>query len=148
MKNVNQSKAAGDLSAYVILNKKGVHVATVQAHYGSGGGVQVDVWGKSELIHQVKVGGYGYDKFTAALAGAVIDGVKLYDHCGGYEPEEKALKARLVKVASTNPDQAKRLANKHGMHFGNWVDGKPTSAFFVSGLDRLSTLGYKVIKAI
>lgn len=148
MKNINQSKQADNISAYVILNKKGQHVATVQALYGNGGGVQVDVWGKSELIHQVKVGGYGYDKFTAALAGAVIEGIKMYDHCGGYEPEEKALKAKAVKLYAIDVDKGKRFAAKHGMSFANWVDGKPTSAFFASGLDRLLSFGYQVIKAV
>ena len=43
MAYVRESKAAGAISAYVIL--KGTrHVATVQIHYGSGGGVQADCW--------------------------------------------------------------------------------------------------------
>lgn len=148
MKNVNQSKQSDSISAYVILNKKGKHVATVQALYGNSGGVQVDVWGEYKLVHQVKVGGYGYDKFTAALAGAVIDGIKIYDHCGGYEPEEKALKDKAVKLYAIDADKGKRFATKHGMRFANWVDGKPTSAYFDSGLDRLRSFGYQVIKAV
>lgn len=148
MKYVTDSKAAGSLSAYVILNKKGVHVATVQAHYGSGGGVQVDVWGAHELIHQGKAGGYGYDKFTAALSGAIIDGVKIYDHCGGYAPEEKKLKEKAVKLYAFDPEKGERFANKHGMSFSNWNNGTYTSCYFASGLDRLTALGYRVIKAI
>lgn len=41
---VRETKAGSAISAYVILNKKGEHVATVNGHYSSGGRVSVDVW--------------------------------------------------------------------------------------------------------
>lgn len=147
MKQVRESNAAKSLSAYVIF-KKGEHIATVQAYYANSGGVSVDVWDKHSLSHQGKAGGYGYDKFTAALSGAVIDGVKLYDHCGGYDEAEMAIKLKAVKLYQTSEVKAKRFAAKHGLQFANWRDGKPTSAFFESGLNRLSALGYTVISAI
>ena len=148
MKQVIDTAAAKSISAYIIL-KEGVHIATVQAHFANSGGVIVDVFNTKEgLIHQGKAGGYGYDKFTAALAGAVIDGVKLYDHCGGYEPSDKALKEKGVELYQTDEKKAEDFADKYGMDFFNWVDGKPMSCYFKSGLDRITALGYIVIKAI
>lgn len=41
---VRETSAGKSISAWVILNKKGVHVATVNAHYSNGGRVSVDVW--------------------------------------------------------------------------------------------------------
>lgn len=41
---VRETKAGGAISAFVILNKKGEHVATVNGHYSDGGRVSVDVW--------------------------------------------------------------------------------------------------------
>lgn len=41
---VRETKAGSSISAYVVMNKKGVHVATVNAHFSNGGTVTVDVW--------------------------------------------------------------------------------------------------------
>ena len=43
-KQVRETTAGASISAWVILNKKGQHVATVNAHYSNGGRVSVDVW--------------------------------------------------------------------------------------------------------
>lgn len=41
---VRETKAGSSVSAYVVLNKKGEHVATVNAHFANSGRVSVDVW--------------------------------------------------------------------------------------------------------
>lgn len=41
---VRETSAGKSISAWVIMNKKGVHVATVNAHYSNSGRVSVDVW--------------------------------------------------------------------------------------------------------
>lgn len=41
---VRETSAGKSISAYVVLNKKGVHVATVNAHFSNGGTVTVDTW--------------------------------------------------------------------------------------------------------
>lgn len=41
---VRETKAGGAIIAFVILNKKGEHVATVNGHYSDAGRVSVDVW--------------------------------------------------------------------------------------------------------
>lgn len=43
-KQVRETAAGQSISAWVILNKKGGHVATVQAHYSNAGRVTVDIW--------------------------------------------------------------------------------------------------------
>lgn len=48
-KQVRDTAAGQSISAYVVLNKKGEHVATVNTHFSNGGTVTADVWnhGKS-----------------------------------------------------------------------------------------------------
>lgn len=144
-KQVRESKAAQSISAYVILNKKGQHVATVQVHYGNST-VQVDVWNRYELTHQRKAGGYGYDKFTAALSGAIIDGNTIYDHCGQDDVSKELLKQYLKSDSANLQKKIKSL----GLSFANYSSdtGKYKSLYYLSGLDRLTALGYKVIQAI
>lgn len=82
-KYVNETAAAKSLSAYVILNRKGEHVATVKAHFSNGGTCLVNVHdfnSKDDGFQHAKAGGYGYDKFTAALRGMKIDGHAMSDH--------------------------------------------------------------------
>ena len=68
-KYVTDTKAGKSLSAYVILNKKGQHVATVRAHFSDGGTCLVNVHCDKDGFQRATAGGYGYDKFTAALSG-------------------------------------------------------------------------------
>ncbi len=138
-----------DCRAYVVLNKKGEHVATVNYRYGSGGGVQCDVFCQGRLTHQKKAGGYGYDKATAALSGAIIDGYRMADHCGHAEDAGEKARTRLIAAYKRNPEaydysgwsaRAKRI----GCH---WANGM-SSLYFCSGLNRLAALGYSVIQAL
>jgi hypothetical protein len=165
---MKQIREASDCTARIVLNKKGEHVATVQFRYGSGGGVQCDVWSRKDgylqLTHQKKAGGYGYDKAAAALAGAEIEGYKLADHCGyveaaGEKKREALLKAYKHRVKAgemSREDHAayEKKAAKLGCRFANWNSpavGMPNSWGSLhneSGLGRLEMLGFRVISAL
>lgn len=172
---MKQIREISDCVAKIILNRKGQHVATVQARYGSGGGVQVDVWSQKpgerwlSLTHQSKAGGYGYDKYTAALAGAVIDGHRMANHCGSGDAQHEKKKAALLKAyrkaarAGLTREETKvfeKKAERIGCRFANWCpsdfapvtpDGRGyawSSLHTVAGLERLSMLGYKIIDAL
>jgi hypothetical protein len=162
---MNQVRESVNASAYVVLNKKGEHVATVQFKFPKDGAgqVQCDVWARKpgekylSLVHQKKAGGYGYDKKTAALSGAVIEGFRMANHCGSAEVESEKKRESIMraylKIAPTlryedcKPWSAK-LA-RIGARFANWKEGEGfTSAHFESGLDRLRSLGFQVIDAL
>ena len=191
-KQVRETAAGQSISASVILNKKGEHVATVQAHYSNAGRVTVDVWSTSvglegmckradlwaklptdkdykagafDLWHlqQGSAGGYGYDKHAAALAGLIIDGHTIADHCGQVPEAEKArvslmraYRRAVVGNAVKTPaarDGWQQKAKRIGCHFANWqqdADGCEGwgSLHFDQGLARLESLGYTVIRAI
>ena len=109
MKQVRETSAGKSISAFVILNKRGEQVATVQAHYANSGRVTVNVWQTSIALdncckrpdlwsqlptgqdykyaayelwgfQESHAGGSGYDCYTAALAGLIVDGHTLADH--------------------------------------------------------------------
>lgn len=139
-----------DCKAYIVLNKKGEHVATVNYRYGSGGGgVQCDVFCRGQLVHQKKAGGYGYDKATAALSDAIIDGYRMADHCGHAEEAGEKARTRLIAAYKRNPaahDDSgwSARAQRIGCQWANGME----SLYFCSGLDRLRALGYRVIGAL
>lgn len=81
-KYVSDTKAGKAISAYIVLTKKGEHVATVRAHYSDGGNCLVNVHDNKAGFQSARAGGYGYDKFNAALSGLTIDGHAMSDHCG------------------------------------------------------------------
>lgn len=171
---MKQVREISDCSAYIVLNKKGGHVATVQLRYGSGGGVQCDVWSRKDgylqLTHQKKAGGYGYDKATAAMAGAIIEGFRIADHCGQVEEtgeKKRAALMRAYKKATAKgpiPREAEKAfrdkAEKIGCHFANYAkqgfcDHFKDQDYYTwqslhneSGLRRLEMLGFRVISAI
>ncbi len=148
MKRVTQTAAGKSISAYVIL-KKGKEVANVQAHFGNSV-VTVDIWAQGMELQQGRAGGGGYDKFTAALSNAVIDGIKLNDHCGTNEETEKILS--LYHSGKLSEKAAKVKAAKIGASFANYgMLGKKKkygSLYLLSGLDKLKAIGYTVIQAI
>ena len=191
-KQVRETAAGQSISATVVLNKKGEHVATVQAHYSNAGRVTVDVWSTSVglegmckrpdlwaklptdkdykagafdlwSLQQGSAGGYGYDKHAAALAGLIIDGHTIADHCGQVPEAEGARAALLraywkaVKAGKANTtetrDEWRKKAERIGCRFANWrqdADGCEgwSSLHFDQGLTRLESLGYTVIQAI
>jgi hypothetical protein len=197
------SKSIADranVSASVILNRKGEHVATVQTLYGSGGGVSVEVFNhdkaalrcletavkngrisearvqslmtqvqycstpeskRARVAHDLfglqkgRAGGYGYDKRTAALSGLLIDGHTLANHCGNVPEDEKA-RARLLASYERAADREdctkwRSKAARIGCSFANYGHGKnggASSLYFHPGLERLPSLGYRIISAI
>ena len=172
---MKQVREQSDSSAYVVLNKKGEEVATVQLRHGSGGGVQCDVWSRKpgekhlSLTHQKKAGGYNYDKRTAAMAGAMIEGFMIANHCGSVEPAGEKKRAALMRAyikacaaGMTNEEERawSKKAEKIGCRFANYsrADGTPvgpdgkgyryTSLNNESGLGRLEMMGFRVICAL
>lgn len=152
MKQVRETQAGKAVSCYVVL-KDGKICATIHSHYSKSGLCTVDVWEKS-LVHQGRAGGYGYDKFTAALSGAVICGVKLYDHCVGVSvgqfdhfnqrhPELAEILSPYLNGRITE-QEAKEMAAKLGAEFANRQDRKYQSLYYASGLERLRLLGFQV----
>lgn len=182
-------------SAWVVLNPKGEHVATITAQYPRDGAGRMyvnvrnitrsaqqrtadryattcgkrlidrdatDEGGLHLWFQAASASGYGYDKTTAALAGLIVDGHTLADHCGRV-PEAETARARLFaayqkacaayKAAPSGefPLSAwSDKAHKIGARFANWSReaGGYTSLHFESGLDRLRTLGYTVIDVL
>lgn len=153
-KQVRETSIGKSVSAWVILRNNGRHVGTVQAAFLDSGSVMVDVWGPHELVHQGKAGGYGYDKFTGALSGAKIDGITIYDHSvGNYRPDEpKYMDLHKLMLLYSHADKHDpkwdERAKAIGARWANYKDGKFTSLYYISGLDRLTEMGYKVIQAI
>lgn len=170
---MKQVREISNCSAWIVLDKKGREVANIQARYGSGGGVQVDVWATKPgekclaLVHQKKSSGYGYDKFTASLAGAEIDGYRMADHCGRAEEKHEKQKAALLRAyrrrvlsAPMTKDETTKFEQKAariGARFANYckdtrADGSEywswQSLHTQSGLDRLDCMGYRVIRAL
>ncbi len=216
---VRDTKAGNSISAWVILNKKGEHVATVNAHYSNGGTVTVDVWNLGDKAvresyaaamatlepkvrtvaiakaerdalakfdwrrmdeasnwaafdlfgyQQGRAGGYGYDKFTAALAGLWIDGHRMANHSGCSLETERLLaqyKRACAKFEVRQPTEGQGVsisyafpqdfqktwdekARKLGAHFANFNGGRYQSLYLKAGLERLEMLGYRVIQAI
>lgn len=163
MKQVRETKAGSSISAYVVMKDK-KEIATVQAHFGNST-VTVNIWDGHNELQQGRAGGYGYDKFTAALSGMTISGVTLNDHCGTNKATERMLKAYRKEIKGLSRDERREhekkwqvKAEKKGMRFANYCkvnqgdeDCKEyvyTSLFLESGLDKLKMLGFNVIQAI
>lgn len=153
-KQVRETAPGKSISAWVIMRNDGKHVATVQAAFLDSGGVWVDVYGPHSIEHQGRAGGYGYDKLTAALSGAIIDGITIYDHSVGNYNAENTKYPDLNKLmqrykrAGENAKNWQNEAKLIGASFSNWLDGEYKSLYYISGLERLTAMGYKVIQAI
>ena len=160
MKQVRETNAFKSISAYYIYNPKTGQRAQVEAHWSNGGVCRVDVWqfDGAGLVHQGRAGGYGYDKFAAALSGAVIYGVKIFDHCGQDEVSKKLLAEYMqASYKSDNNEDMAKLTEKYknklakiGASFANFsTDGhRYTSVYYKSGLERLESFGFKVIQVV
>lgn len=140
MRQVRETKAGKSISAYVILRPDNTECATVHAYYADSGGVTVDVfqWSAPGKEHQQgRAGGYGYDKFAAALSGLEIDGISMTDHCG----------ERLPTPDGGFPQD---FDPPPGYHLANWNKDKDSysDCYRSTGLRYLSEIGYRVIQAI
>lgn len=185
MERISDRQASKAVSAYVIM-RGAKRVATVHVLHGSGGAVQVDVLQCREAaerseaaarkagekiadprsrflepfdVQQAKAGGYGYDKFTAALSGMWVDGHKLTDHCGESLKKPRGKKYfphgfKAPKGYSLSNPALFQVST--GRRVDTWapetLEGPQvqgyTDCYKRSGLDYLSALGYSVIKAI
>ena len=133
-------------SAHVVLKNAEV-VAIVKYQYSRAGVVHCEVISGEygPTIHRGKAAGYGYDKTTASIAGAVIDGVTIYDHCSLPTEKDKQIMEGLVEIYKRHGYQvADDAAAKHGARMANSGD----NAYYISGIDRLTAMGYKIVKAI
>lgn len=148
MKQVRETAAGQAISAWIIL-KEGKHIGTVHAHYSNGGVCTVNVWDRNTPPQFGKAGGYGYDKFTAALSGMTIDGVRMYDHSVGDENTACILKEyQRVFTEGEYTEAIVNHAKGLGMKFANYSIKGWSSCHYIGGLDRLKALGYTVIQAI
>lgn len=152
MKRIHDFAAAKSLRAIVVLRSDGTHVATVRAHFGQSV-VHVetlDLVSPDRDVQQGRAGGHGYDKFTAALSGHVIDGHKMTDHCGARLP--------LPEGCDVFPQG---FEAPPGYTLANWVDEDRrnhrgltpgpagwTDCYRKEGLSYLRDLGYRLIEAI
>lgn len=167
-----------NVRADVILNKRGAHVATVRWLYprDGAGTVRCEVYTPGQgITYRGKAGGYGYDKTTAALAGAEIAGHRIANHCGTAEESHERAKARLMRryisaaVRGITREEAvgfENAARRIGASFANYArssdmppepGNKPgevlhgyryLSLHTMPGLDRLRALGFTVIHAV
>lgn len=186
---VRETAAGKSISAFVILNPKGRHVATVQAHYSNGGTVTVDAWNigddaarrsaiamgnalddagriasgkhageypsKVAGLQQGRAGGGGYDKFTAALSGMVIDGHALSNYCG---VSRKPPKGRKTWPRDAKAPRGFGFSNYQTFTYGPAPDYARiplpeaeqgySSCYRKEGFKYLEAFGYTVIQAI
>lgn len=92
VKRIYETPAARALSAYVVFKGADLVAKVLAAHGQSRVLVEVIGGGK---VQTGKASGYGYDKFTAALAGLVIDGHVMADHCEVKEADGRYREAGL-----------------------------------------------------
>jgi len=124
--------AVRQVSAGLIL-RNGKKVGKWIAHYGQST-VTVTLWDWTppntipfgdkviRTTQSAKASGYGYDKFTACLAGMTFGGIELFDHS--------------VRVTDKRKTKGTHLAN----------GGK--DRFYDEGLNRLRAFGYDVIPVL
>lgn len=162
-----------NMDVYVVLNPRHEHVATLHVRSSPSGAVQCDTYTRKDptknhlsLTGQRTVGGGGYNKRSAAIAGSVIDGYKLCDDCGNAEEPGERQRTALMKAYRKARQTAlpfdgdheyprsidakfRAKAAKIGARFTNHDehDGY-LSLYFDVGLARLEALGYTVIKSL
>lgn len=137
--HVRDTKAGQSISAWVVTDKRGLELATVQAYYAPSGGVQVTVYDRKHgKPQQGRATGYGYDKLTAALSHLTINGLELVNHC--------EVGAKFPKGLDHFPRDYKRK----GYRTANWSSEKGgwMSCYRISGLELLEAYGMRVHQAI
>lgn len=133
MKYIRETAAAKSLSAYVIF-KGDIYIGKVLSHHTEQA-CKVEVWSNFELIHTGRATGYGYDMYTKALSGAVIDGHEISDHC----------QIQLATPAEGGWDGDFKLT---GYWAGNFKDSLYRSCYKMPGLGYLKDIGYTVIQVL
>ncbi len=134
--------------AYVIL-KKGKHIATIRMSHSKAGVVRAVCKTYTDTYTETQTGkasGYGYDKATAALAGMVIDGVMLVDHCRKHADEASdAAVARILKAYGAKKLTETQASDKLRALGANFYGGVKDGGRYTPGVDRLRDMGYQVI---
>lgn len=126
MRRFHDFAATKNISVYVVMNGAR-HVATVRAHHAGACFVEVCNFGKGpDKVQTGTASGGGYDKFTAALAGLVIDGVTMAEHS-----EHGRKGAKDVRGANYSLETR---------DYSDW--------YILPGLDRLKARGYCVVTAV
>jgi hypothetical protein len=165
-KYVHETAAGKSIKAICILKGSKV-VAHVVAAYANSGGVLVNAtqhgdaakrsyktalkrdpkikvdYPEDGLTFQMgRAGGYGYDKFTAAISGFVIDGHEITNHCGKRWPlpQGKKVFPRDFK-APKGYHMANYVSKSSSMYDG--AEGY-TDCYRQSGFDYLRDIGYTV----
>lgn len=159
-KYVRETKAGKSISAWII-TKGTRYVATVQSHYSDGGSVLVNVFQTDAAAQKSakvlgkpwppknfdsdftgflygRAGGYGYDKFTAAISGLVIDGHRMSNHCGA---------SKKPPAAGVWPRDAKAPKGWRFANYDKERDGY-RNLYRIEGLHYLEAIGYTVHSAI
>ncbi len=155
MTKVRDTKAGQQISAWLIM-KRGKLIAKVHSSYSNSGSCQVDVWGWSDSTPNVsgRAGGYGYDKFAAALSDLTIDGHVMSNHCGDRVKKTKRNSITIKREDGTQYKVFKKdfkvpkgyqLANMVRSDHGTWYYN---DCYKDAGLKYLEGLGYQVIQAI
>ncbi len=168
-RRVEDTTAGKSISAYVIM-RKGKYIGKILAYFGGGGTCVVNViqhgepakkslavalkadpklkveYPDSGLTFQGRTtGGYGYDKFTAALSGVVIDGVALNDHCGVRLPKPKG---KTLFPRDFKAPKGYRLANFVSADRSESGEEGYSDCYRESGISLLTDLGYEVHQLI
>lgn len=144
VKPVRETKEGKSISVYVILDKKYNLIANVWIHHSfnaKGHLKRVDVleWGAKGGFNQ-----YKGQTLNRALHLAVIAGVRLYDDAEpGAGPNEVLIKYRRAKT-----DEAKARIVKNAEKSGYVFCNGNERCYYIGGLRRLESFGYKVIEAM
>lgn len=77
-KSVRETAAGQSIGAWVVLNKKGAHVATVNAHYANSGRVTVDVINHGEAVARSVATALKTGRITAEKLAELADAVPDY----------------------------------------------------------------------
>ena len=159
---VNQTQFSR-VSSYTITHPKREGHAVINVAYPKDGAGRLtvyvrDCFGEQCTTTRGTAGGYGYDKFTAALSEHTIDGHLMSDHATQDSTSKRLLKAYgKARLAGEDGEKVRTRAKKLGYFFTNWSEGggyQPNgwngwqSCYRGSGLELLRTLGYRIIQAI
>lgn len=135
-----------NIEAWILLDRHRHFQAKVQAYYHNGL-VTVNIFDDQLLIHQKTS-----HSLNAALAGAQIGGITLYDDATRDERTEKWLNSYNAQcdLIGGSPKNLTERAREQGYYFTNRDEktGRYTSCFRMGGLDMLSAIGWFVHRAI
>lgn len=157
-KYVRETVAGKKIRAYVVLNSERELVATVNCYDGDSTILNIFQTEKAACRSASRAGGTvedmlfqaqksmasGTSKEAEVYDGCWIDGHRLYGHSGKDEDTVQV----LADIDGYDVSVYRARARKIGARCANYVDGLPTSCFYLPGLERLAALGYVIHQAI